>query len=157
VDHLNRTAPGEPVAFFGSDPIAGLEAQAYSANWHSDAFWRKVRDAPGPAAASAIFREMGIRYVVAPAGGDPSYPSLRVFFTRWVDAEGARAGGLSLYRVRDSASPVVVDTRPLAPGVYDDREPRIELDGSWFADNQFSETAGHTVSYSNIPGDLLRV
>jgi len=157
IDHLNRIAPSEPVAFFGTDAVAGLRAPAYSANWHSESFWRRVRELPDAASVAAVFREMGIRYAVAPTGGESDYAALRAFFARWLDAEGARAGPLAVYRVRESPTPIVIDTRPLGPGAYDDREQRILTQGSWITDDQFPQASGGTVTYSDVPGDVLRV
>jgi hypothetical protein len=157
IDHLNRNAPSEPVVFFGTDTIAELRAPAYSANWHNENFWRRVRELPDARAVADVFRDMGIRYVVAPMGRQSPYLGLRVFLTRWLDEEGARAGSLAVYRVRDSATPVVSDPRPLTPGAYDDSDPRIEVQGDWFNDAQFSQASGGTVTYSDAAGDLLRV
>jgi hypothetical protein len=157
IDHLNRAAPGEPVAFFSTDTIAGLRAPAYSDNWHSELYWQRVREAPKPEVIARIFKELKIRHVVAPASREALYPALRAFLASWIEPDGPTAGNLAVFRVRDSAKPVEHDTRPLIPGTYDDSEPRIEYTGSWFNDRQFTETSSGSITYSNVPGDKVKL
>jgi hypothetical protein len=81
---------------------------------------------------------------------------VRGFLARWLDAE-TTVGPLTLYRVRDAEIPMLKDTRPLAPGTHDDSEPRIEFSGAWLHDQQFAEPMGHTLSYSDVAGDSLKL
>jgi hypothetical protein len=153
IDHLNRTAPGEPVAFFSTDATAGLLGAAYNDTWHSEQYWQSVRNAPDAAAIAAILSERNIRYVVAPASREAGFEVVRAFLQRWLDPGGRTAGPLALYRLRESPIPIPRDTRPFEPGRYDDSEPRIEYSGAWLHDPQFAEPWNHSLTYSSTPGD----
>jgi hypothetical protein len=156
IDHLNRTAPGEPVAFFGTDAIAGLLGEAYSANWHSESYWKQVREAPDTASIIGILRGKGIRHVVAPLEPDTPTSALRTFFLRWLDRERGPLGGFALYRLRDHPAGSL-DLAPLEPGEYEEREIRIDTIGTWWYDNQFARASGGSLVYSDHPGDLIRL
>jgi hypothetical protein len=158
IERLNHEAPGEPVAFFSTDATAGLEAAAYTDTWHHEHYWERVRNAPDAAAIAAQFRSLGIRHVIAPATRGAPFEAVKMFLSRWLDAEpGGTLGALALYRVRDAEIPVPKDTRPLASGTHDDAEPRIEYKGAWLHDKQFAEPVGQTLSYSDVAGDSLKV
>ena len=69
------------------------------------------------------------------------------------------AGGARLYclkpdpRAPQVAMPISVSWQaPVAPGAYDDADPRIHLLEPWTRDTQFQDAYQHTLSYSNIPG-----
>lgn len=156
IERLNRQAPGEAVAFFSTDATAGLRAAAYTDTWHNEHYWERVRNAPDAAAIAAQFRALGIRHVIAPNSREAPFEVVRGFLARWLDAE-TTVGPLTLYRVRDAEIPIPKDTRPLAPGTHDDSEPRIEYTGAWLHDKQFAEPVGHTLSYSDAPGDALKL
>ncbi len=156
IDKLNREAPGEPAAFFSTDATAGLRATAYTDTWHNENYWEKVRNAPDAAAIAAQYRALGIKHVIAPASRFAQFEVVKAFLARWLDAERT-VGSLTLYRVRESEIPIPKDMRPLAPGTYDDSEPRIEYSGAWLHDKQFAEPSGHTLSYSDVAGDAVKL
>jgi hypothetical protein len=45
----------------------------------------------------------------------------------------------------------------LAPGHYDDQDPRIEYKGKWWPDHQFPQSSGQSITYSDKPGDTFRI
>ena len=155
IDYLNSTAKGQPVAFFGTDTIAGLRAAAYSANWHSDRYWKLVREAPDASRIVSLLRERGVHHVVAPLTPDLTTSAQRTFFLRWLDPEHGPVGTLALYRLRDSPAGAL-ELSPLPPGSYEERELRIDAVGTWWYDNQFAQASGGGLVYSDVPGDLIR-
>lgn len=48
-------------------------------------------------------------------------------------------------------TPILPDT-PVAPGTYDDADPRIHLVRPWTRDPQFQDAYQHTLTYSDLPG-----
>jgi hypothetical protein len=154
IARLNREAPGEPVAFLGTDATAGLAGRVYTSTWHSEHFWQRVRDAETPAEIARYLGSLGIRNLVAPADRSAQFDVVRRFLERWVDPwEDGAVGPLGLFRVRDKEAPAPKDMRPLEPGSYDDTEPRIEYSGAWFFDPQFPQSRGSTLHYSWRAGD----
>lgn len=156
IAELNRLAPGQPAAFFSTDAVAGLAGPAYNDTWHSEAYWKRVREAPDPAAIAAYLKQLNIAYVVAPVSREAGFQVVRAFLERWLDPTASVAGGLAIFRLRSEPLPVPRDRRPFAPGRYDDSDPRIEYSGSWLHDRQFSEPWNGTVTYSDTPGDTAR-
>lgn len=45
----------------------------------------------------------------------------------------------------------------LAPGRYDDQDQRVEYKGKWWPDNQFPQSSGQSITYSDKPGDTFRI
>jgi hypothetical protein len=157
IDRLNRETRGEPTAFFSDGSIAALEGRAYTDTWHQEAYWKRVREAETPAQIAGYLRELGIRRVVAPTNRRALFDVVQRFQELWLDPEpDGTVGSLTLYQLRDEEREIPKDPRPLGPGTYDDREPRIEYTGAWFHDNQFAEPFNGTLSYSEAAGALLR-
>ena len=156
VDHLNRTAPGEPVAFFDSDSIAGLHAAPYTDSWHSEPYWSRVRNARLPEEIAAILREFGIHHAIAPLTGQVKYPVIRTFLAQWTTPTGISSGVFGRRDVLASPVPTPIDRTPAPPGAYDNVDPRIEYAGAWLDDHQFSRAADGSLTYSNVPGNTLR-
>jgi len=46
---------------------------------------------------------------------------------------------------------------PFVPGYYDDGDQRIEYKGKWWPDHQFPLSSGHSLTYSDKPGDTFRI
>ncbi len=93
-EHLNRTAPEEPVAFF-TNGIAGLNARAYSTGLHNFTFYRECLAARSGAEVNALMARTGIRHFVTPLPrcGSPPLPALAEFLARYTH-ERFRAGCL---------------------------------------------------------------
>ena len=67
------------------------------------------------------------------------------------------SGGTRLYALEQAELSLAADPEGepravVAPGRYDDPDPRITLKAAWTRDTQFPDASQHTVSYSNIPG-----
>jgi hypothetical protein len=154
IEYLNRTAPGEPVGFFGGSSIAGLNAPAYTDRWHTYAYWKRLLNASRPEDVAAQFRELGIRHVITPLPVDTEDLPVRYFIERWTAPTGVTAGNWALRDVR--AAPVIPPLPPpVPPGTYDDYDFRIQYRGAWARGRQFTEASGSTLSYSNRTGDEL--
>ena len=92
IEYLNRAAPGQPVAFFASDGIAGLHARAYTDTWHTYAYSRLLSDARSAAEVAAILRERGIAHIVAPVSLRTAVPLRDTFLREWAEPENVVSG-----------------------------------------------------------------
>jgi len=144
------------VAFFDSDAIAGLHAAPYTDSWHREPYWSRVSNARLPEEIAAILREFGIHHAIAPLTGQVKYPVIRTFLAQWTAPPGISSGVFGLRDVLASPVPTPIDRTPAAPGTYDNVDPRIEYDGAWLDDRQFSQAADGSLTYSNVPGNKLR-
>ena len=155
IDRLNREYPAEAVAFFGSESIAGLNAQAYIDGWHTFPYWQQLLDAGSSRQVADMLTDLGVRHIIAPVSRS-EYPTLiNTFFNNWTEPDGAPTGRLALYRLRQTP-PSVPAGFPLPPGNWDDLDPHIEYTGHWYHDRQFPEAFEHSITYSQVPGDSLR-
>lgn len=153
---LNRTAPGEPVAFIHGSVIAGLDAPGYGDTWHTYKFWKRMIESKDPKQIAALFREHGIRYLITEVPPVTEYPVLERFVADWTAPGGATNGRYALRILRDQPAAKPRDTSPVPAGKYEDVDPRIEYTGAWMHDPQFKQASGASITYSNQPGDSLR-
>ena len=156
VDMLNRTAPGEPVAFINGGVIAGLDARGYSDTWHTYKFWKHMIESKDPKQIAALFRQSGIRYLITPIPVETEYPVVQRFVAEWTAPGGATSGRYHLRILLDQPVARPRDTSPATTGSYDDVDPRIEYTGAWMHDPQFKQASGASITYSNLPGDSAR-
>lgn len=156
IEYLNRTAPGEPVAFLGGNSIAGLNARAYTDQWHTWQFWHALMASRSAGEIAAMFHELGIRHVIAPQPLQTPIHTLKRFVAEWTEPSGVTYGSFVLLNVRATPQPSPVQTTPAGPGAYDDSDPQIDYRGAWIEDLQFSAAANGSISYSGLPGDTLR-
>ena len=152
-DHLNRDQPGQPVALFTGDAIAGLNAPSYTNTWHSEAYWKLVREARFPPDIAQLLRERKIAIIVAPVSFESQFPVVHSFLRQWAQPTGVQAGDLAIFHLRDRPVLNQEDMRPLPPGSWDDLDDRIEYLGRWLHDRQFPQSSGHSLTYSGDPGD----
>jgi hypothetical protein len=94
VEYLNRTAPGEPTAFFWNG-IAGLQGRAYTSGSHTFEFFRQCKAASSAEAVKELMARNGIRHFVTPLPrcGEPNLPQLAEFIKRYT-VERFRGGCL---------------------------------------------------------------
>ena len=154
---LNRTAPGEPVAFVRGGAIAGLHARGYSDTWHTYRFWRRMIESEEPAQVAQEFREYGIKYVITPIPVDSPFEIVRRFITEWTAPSGASCGAFELRRVMALPLSKRPDIEPAGSGTYDDRDPQIDYTGAWLHDRQFQQASEGSITYSNVPGDSAKL
>jgi hypothetical protein len=152
---LNRRAPGEPVAFLSTDAVAGLEAQAYTDSWHSDAFWGRLKKARTPAEVDEALRSFGVRHIVAPQSATSPYVSVQAFLRRWTEPETDATAGFAVYRLLDAA-PEPSAVGPFLPGLWDDEDPRIEYIGAWVR-GTFPGALKDSLTYTDQTGDGFRL
>lgn len=150
---LNRTAPGEPVAFLRGEALAGLNAKAYSDTWHTYSFWKRMIEADDPAQVTALFHELGIKHVITPVPPDSPFEVVRNFVNEWTAPSGASCGIFELRNVLPTRMERLRDVAPAGAGSYDDRDWRIEYTGAWLHDRQFKRASSGSITYSKIPGD----
>ena len=157
IEYLNRTAPGEPVAFLGSGPIAGLYARAYVDEWRTFDFWRRLARARSVEDIVATFHQLGIRHLIAPVPLQTNYPNVRYFVEQWTVPTGITSGRDVLYDVIPAPPTPPHQRTSAAPGAYDDLDPEIEYKGAWLHDRQFKDASSGSITYSNQAGDSLRL
>ena len=156
IGRLNRDAPGQAVAFFSTDIVAGLIGPAYTDSWHNNAYWMRLLHARSAAEIAAVLREYNIRRVVAPASLKAQFPVFETFLREWTERDGPESGNMALLRLLDVRQPSLRLLEPLPAGEWDDLDERIEFNGAWIRDRQFSETRNQSVSYSDVPGNWFR-
>lgn len=154
---LNRTAPGEPVAFMRGGAIAGLHATGYSDTWHTYRFWRRMIESEETAQVAQEFREYGIRYVITPIPCDSPFEIVRRFVEEWTVPSGASAGNFELRKVMALPMAKRADVQPAGAGTYDDRDPHIDYTGAWLHDRQFKRASSGSITYSDVPGDSAKL
>ena len=157
IEYLNRTAPGEPVAFLGGSPIAGLYGRAYSDQWRTFEFWKRLVKARTVEDIVVTFHQLGIRHVIAPVPLQTDYPNVRYFVEQWTTPTGITSGRDVLYDVIPAPPTPPHQRTPAAQGAYDDLDPEIEYTGAWLHDRQFKEPSSGSLTYSNQSGDVLRL
>ncbi|MEI9815243.1 MAG: GlyGly-CTERM sorting domain-containing protein [Acidobacteriota bacterium] len=158
IEKINHWAPGEPVAFFATDAIAGLDGPAFVDTWHSENYWKPVREALHATDVAAELKKRHIRYVIAPKDRVSQFETIHAFLLRWLDVlPNSAVGNRSLYTLRETELPLERDTTAMLAGLHDDTEQRVEYSGQWLHDPQFSQPVKGTVSYADKPGDFLRI
>ncbi len=157
IDYLNRTAPGEPVAFFGGGAIAGLNARAYTDQWRTYEFWKSLIHAGSAEEIAKMFQQLGIHHVISPVLLETNFANVRYFMQQWTIPSGVTSGREALYDV--IAAPVAPPHQRVAagPGSYDDLALEIEYTGTWLHDRQFSQPSLGSLTYSSQAGDSLRL
>ncbi|MDR3717768.1 MAG: glycosyltransferase family 39 protein [Bryobacteraceae bacterium] len=159
VDQLNRAHPGEAVAFFGTETIAGLRAESYSFGWHNHAYERQVMELTGPIGYGQLARRIGVRWFVAPADWSRAGASGIVsnFLARYT-VPASTAGPYELRGWRPGAAGELaqaVPERPLKacdPALIDDQSTRLQYRGRWRTLREFGMACGGTLSYTDEPG-----
>jgi hypothetical protein len=154
---LNRTAPGEPVAFIRGGAIAGLHARAYSDTWHTYGFWKRMIEADDAAQVAAEFQELGIRHLITAIPVETESAVVQHFVNEWTAPSGASRGKFELRNVLDAPLKKLEDVVPAGAGSYDDRDPHVEYTGAWLHDRQFKQASSGTITYSNRPGDSFKL
>lgn len=156
IEYLNRNAPGESVAFFGGDAIAGLNARAYTDTWHTYEYWKRLIHSPTPQEIAATFRELGIKHVIAPIRGTGSdYPIVQYFLEQWTTPTGVTSSDYALRDVVPSPMPQTQWKTAAGAGICEDTDPKIEYSGAW-ALGRFKEASGGSVTFSDQAGGALR-
>jgi hypothetical protein len=161
VPALNQRATGQPVAFLGCAEYAGLHANAYTDLWHHDAFHRRLQRADGAVAILRVMNELGIHWFVVRASRLDWWnrKTIEQFLARHTQIE-MRAGDAELRRtLPEYEGPEGTDlaTTLSLQEVTDDADDRVTYVGWWYRDRQFKSAWNSTLTYSNHPGDSIRV
>ncbi len=156
IEYLNGDVPGQPIAFFDSEGVAGLHARAYTDSWHTYEYWRLLSGARTAAEVAAILRQRDIRYIVAPVSLKTRSPLLDTFLREWAEPEGITSGRLGVFRRREAALVIQRELPPFPPGAFDDLDDRIEYTGAWIHDRQFLQASAGSITYADVPGASLR-
>jgi hypothetical protein len=154
----NRIAPGATVAFLDGGPIAGLRARAWTATWHTPKFYSRFQTAFSLDQYYRLMQDFGVQYLIGPGFNHPrmarQWP-LRTFLELATDPV-SQSGTSQLVRLKPSFDPVRPEPEPAGPGGYDDFNPRIVYEGTWYHDDQFPEAENSTISYTSETDARLR-
>jgi hypothetical protein len=97
----------------------------------------------------------GIRYLLVDPG-TLGANDFRDHSRAWGIELVRESGGTRLYVLKPDEVNTPADSGAiqtvLAPGLYDDSDPRITWSGPWTLDTRFSDADQQTVTYSNVPG-----
>jgi len=154
---LNRTSPGEPVAFFRGESVAGLDAKAYTDTWHTFPFWNRMIQADDGEQINALFHEYGIKLVITPIPLDSPSEPIRDFVDNWTAPAGVSCGIFELRKVLPTRMERLKENAPVSAGTYDDRDWRIQYNGAWLPDRQFNQASSGSITYSDKLGDSFRL
>lgn len=158
VSYLNRVHPNSPAVFLETSQIAGLRARAYSNQWHSDAFLRRLRALNSPREMLDLARQLGVRHFIAPApasGFTITEVAAERFLAEFTEPE-YRAGKFHLASVRDRVSE---DREPpvAKAGTYDDLSPALSCHGPWLRGRGFRQAFESGVTYTDAAGAEIRL
>ena len=163
VTRLNDVAPGEPVAFFDDDQVAGLRGRAYTASWRTWTFERVLDAAKSPGDVLRELRNRGIRHAISLSARAPvaaRHPAAQGLLRACGRVE-AESGAFATWRIDTScehADRLYFDEAPVAtPGANDDFRPFVHYYGQWVHDRQFAEAGSHTLTYTYIAGDWVQL
>ena len=159
VDELNRTHPGDPVAFFGTTSVAGLRARSFALGWGNRAYERQAMELSGPVGYGRFVQHLGVRWFVAPSdwvrgAGGGTFSGFLARYTVPVSA----AGTFELRGWKPDAAAQLAQAevepalKPCAAGLIDDQSPRLQYRGRWRTLQQFGQACGGTLSYTSEPG-----
>jgi hypothetical protein len=155
IAYLNHNASGRPVALFTGDAVAGLNGPAYTNTWHTEQYWKRVRESPLPQDIAVYLRGLRIETIVAPVSLDSQYLVVQSFLREWTKPTGIQAEGLAIYHLLSEAEQRV-EVPPLPAGAWDDLDDRIEYRGHWLHDRQFPKSLGQSLTYSSEVGDSFQ-
>jgi hypothetical protein len=155
---LNANAPGDHVAFLTSNRIAGLEAQAFTATWHTPEFWHRLMTADSALAVLELIHEKQVRWVIAPKNQNELSPNVAEFVNTCTNVVEER-GALQLRKMRPDYAPLRSATSrpPVLRGKYDDVNLHLLFKGTWMRDRQFAETVNRTLTYTDQIGDSVQL
>jgi hypothetical protein len=156
VEYLNKTIPGQPVAFMNINTTAELKGRAYTDTWHTPGFDEMLKQAGSALELWNDLRRLGISRVVAQAEGRDL--RIRHVMARVIADECGeklwQQGGLAVLRLREDCGAVLARgyASVLPPGEYDDRSEDIDYAGDWQTGDGFRGAAGGTLTYGDKAG-----
>ncbi len=133
VDYMNQAHPGKPVAFIGTNAIAGLKGKAFTISWHHTPFFEQLYQLKSAGECRDFFKSLNIEYLIVPRNLQslPHAPeaSFEVLFS---EPEQVSAG----WKVVRLVYPPEVTSENLQdeflpPGEYDDGDPHLKYSLGW--------------------------
>jgi 4-amino-4-deoxy-L-arabinose transferase-like glycosyltransferase len=154
VAYLNQAHPGEPVAFFATNAIAGLRGAALTTSWHNVEFYKRVLTAQSANDCFRILHDYGVSLLIAPLpdSGIPFATTPAETLSKECTVPESTSGKFYAGRLKDTCS-IRSDQPgpPVPPGEYDDFHTAIRYVGRW-SHGRFANASHGTVTYSNTPG-----
>lgn len=151
VDWLNQHDPSARVAWMEGNAVADFHGTSFTNSWHSDLFYRRLREATAPEGLGWLAQDLKIRYFIAPTP-DSNRAVTNVYsreflheFTKPVTS----FGDMELRRW-SPPQPGEPSRLPFAPpGRYDELSLYTRFAGQWTRDLQFDNAYRRTLVYSN--------
>jgi len=167
VERLNREHSGENALFLGTMDIAQFRGIAYGDGWHYYTFMNEALATSSHLEMFQFLRKLGIRHFLypAPKSGDRIHDLEFAWCVQHFTAPAEEIGTFRLASLRPEFTGADADARaasedhpeaPVPPGVYDDFDLRIRYFGHWSHDSQFEAAAGHSLTYTDVPGASLQ-
>jgi hypothetical protein len=166
VDYLNEKHRGAPALFVETSQIAGFLGEAYTTTWHTYSFAQPLLATRNALDCLRYLHRFNLTYVVTPAdAGQISFAPLRQMIASFTTVEYENHGW-QVRRVRaafaganlpESLRLMSEGRWEIGPGQYDDTNPQLGFIGRWMTDRQFTAAANGSITYSNHPGDMLRL
>ena len=159
--YMNRVHPSAPVFLVEGSEMSAFNAEVYSNGWHQYNVFARLQQARSPHEVLDAFNEWNVHYVVAPKPGsgiDIKPKTLQDLLSKCgsVEFQTTRLYLAHLPSQCTVPPPPVPDPVIVSAGVYDDADPAIVYQGRWSQNPGFSQTYSHTITYSNLPGSLVR-
>ena len=159
--YMNRIHPGAPVFLADGSDLAAFNAEVYSNGWHQFGVFARLQRARDARDIAGILGGWNVHYIAAPKPGlgVKLYPlALRDLLRDCVTPE-YQTKWLFLAHIESNCQPAAQANRePLTvpPGFYDDSDPAIAYQGSWLHDKGWPLAHSNTVTFSNLPGSIVR-
>ncbi|MBI5084436.1 MAG: hypothetical protein HZB13_07555, partial [Acidobacteria bacterium] len=152
VDWLNVNDPAARVAWMEGNAIADFHGRAFTNSWHSDQFYRRLRESTAPEGHGWLAQDLKIGYFIAPAPG--SWRALTNVYTReFLDRFTRPVIASSDLELRRWSPPDPGITGPppphAPPGEYDEISAYTHFTGHWARDLQFHQAYRGTLVYGN--------
>jgi hypothetical protein len=147
VDYLNQHDPKARVAWLEGNAIADFHGYPVTNSWHSDTFYRRLRQSTAPEGHAWLAQDFQIDYFIAPSPSSPR-PLTNVYTREFLDLFTVPVLSFAGMDLRKKASG---DIRKqfAPPGKYDELGPYTSFSGQWTRDLQFTNAFHGTLVYSN--------
>lgn len=152
VDWLNANDPDSRAAWMETNAVADFHGRSFTNSWHSQTFWKRLRETSSADAQAYLAQDLKIKYFVTPTVESrraASSPYLRDFLEAYT-ARVAAFGDMEL-RKWSPPAPGVQGPKPVfaPPGAYDDVSRYSHFTGPWTRDLQFGQAFQGTLVYTN--------
>jgi len=158
---FNVAHPRAAVLLAHDSYIAGLSGDAYENHWHQYNTLDRLRRASSIEDVRGMLDAWNVRYLIARKPTVTQYVrplALRQLLDRCTIAEFAFSE-FYVARLEPACRGAAVSGDPVLTvkrGAYDDFDPAVLLHGDWERSDQFEQSMGHSISFTDIAGADVR-